>query len=221
MSPDDPRHGANAGYVAGCRDQCCRDAAARYERGISWDHLQGKRRKVPILGARRRIQALLAIGWSMEDMSRRVGKSRAWIHVTINANQSGLIYRRNFDIIAALYEELSMTLPPETRCTGRQRAWARRNGFAPPLAWDNIDDPNEQPRLSREHVRRMDDYDPVVVERILAGDRLEPSVAERRAVVERLWTRGLGPVAIAARCGFDKDTVGKDIERLGLKRGAA
>jgi hypothetical protein len=49
-----------------------------------------------------------------------------------------------------VYERLSMTLPPETttaeKCDAtRSRGIARRNGWLPPLAWNNIDDPSERP----------------------------------------------------------------------------
>jgi hypothetical protein len=32
MSPDDPRHGTRAGYIAGCRADCCRDPHLRYQK---------------------------------------------------------------------------------------------------------------------------------------------------------------------------------------------
>lgn len=190
MMADDPRHGANAGYVAGCRERCCRDAAARYQRGIEWDHLNGRRRTVPIVGAERRIEALQALGWSLEELSIRAGKSRAWLHVTINANRSGMIYRRNHDLIAALYDELSMTLP-NTRFAARERNRARRKGFRPPLAWDedNIDNPDARPR-GAANGKRKTDVDPVAVERAMAGDRIQLTRDERYEVVARLRNMG-------------------------------
>lgn len=32
MSPDDPRHGHRAGYIAGCRDECCSVPHSRYQK---------------------------------------------------------------------------------------------------------------------------------------------------------------------------------------------
>lgn len=32
MTPDDPRHGTRAGYIAGCRNDCCRDVHLRYQK---------------------------------------------------------------------------------------------------------------------------------------------------------------------------------------------
>lgn len=36
MRADDPRHGSPAGYVAGCRDSCCREARARQTKRRRW-----------------------------------------------------------------------------------------------------------------------------------------------------------------------------------------
>lgn len=145
MTPDDQRHGTHAGHVAGCREQCCRDAAARYERGRQWDRLSGRPRTVPTLGARRRINALQAIGWSAEDLSARLGHSRAWLNMTVNHNRSGVMYRRNFELIDDLYRELCMTFGPSRITASRAAA----KGWAPPLAWDDIDDPNEKPGVRK------------------------------------------------------------------------
>lgn len=189
MIADDPRHGTYASSVAGCACDPCRAANARYERGRSWDVLRGAPRTVSIVGFRRRAQALQALGWSAEELSTRLGHSSSWIRVTL-LNKSGQIYARNHDAMAALYNELSMTLPTETRHTARLRAAARHKGFAPPLAWDNIDDPNEIPRGYRTSRPLMTDVDPVAVERAMAGDRIQLTRDERYEVVARL--RGMG-----------------------------
>jgi hypothetical protein len=211
MSPDDARHGTNAGYVAGCRQTCCKDAAARYERGISWDHMNGRYRKVPIIGARRRVEALQALGWALEDLSRHMGMSRAWLHVTINANKSGLIYRRNHDRIAALYDELSMTLPPESRCIVRQRNAARRKGLYPPLAWDDgsIDDPAARPRRGSSRPARKSDVDPVVVDRLIAGEHVKATQAERNEAMRRWLAMGRSEKSLCEMHGWKDGRYGR------------
>lgn len=206
MSPDDRRHGTRAGYIAKCRCRPCKDAAARYERGREWDELQGRPRLVPITGARRRIHALQALGWSAEDLSTRLGFSRAWVNMTIRNNNTGYIYRRNHDLIAALYDELCMTFPPETHCTGRQREMARRKGYAPPLAWTDIDDPNEQPKGIRAERPLKTDVDPIAVERNLAGQypAAELTHAERLEVIRKARAWGWSLNTIEARTGITK-----------------
>ena len=187
---DTIRHGTRAGYSAGCRCDECRAATARYERGRQWDILRGQQRTVPTIGARRRIEALQALGWSAEALSRRLGFSRAWLNMTLRCER---IYRRNHDLIAALYDDLSMTLPPQTKCTDRQRAYARKKGWAVPLAWNDetIDDPTARPHGTRE-ARSRHDLDPVVVERVLAGDRDQPVTRAERHEVIRRWPGSIG-----------------------------
>jgi hypothetical protein len=182
MSPDDPRHGTYAGYNAGCRLQCCRDAAARYQRGLDWDRLNGRSRSVDKFGTVRRIRALQALGWSAEELSRRIGHSRAYLHMVINHTR-GTVHRTTAEKVAAVYDELCMTPGPSPLTRTR----ARRNGWLPPLAYDDIDAPDGLARPTDATV----DLDPVVVERILAGDwRLSANRAERAEVVRR-WTGSL------------------------------
>lgn len=144
MSPDDPRHGTYAGYQAGCHDACCRSAAADYQRRRYLDHqvLGLPPRCVDPTGSRRRIHALQRIGWSAEALSARLGHSRAWLNVTLNRDASRGINQTTAAAITALYEELCMTPGPSD--ITRRRAIAA--GWAPPLAWDDIDDPAEQPK---------------------------------------------------------------------------
>jgi len=188
MDAFDPRHGTRKGYAAGCREQCCRDATARYQRGRDYDKLRGLERTVPIVGAQRRVQALQRLGWSAEYMSKRLGKCRAWLQMMVKHNQSGRIYRRNHEAVAALYDELSMTLGP-SRIT---RMRAEKAGYLPPLAWDDdrIDDPTYTPKLRQELHRSHNDVDEAVVLRILNGEVLPATVAEKGEVLRRWVARG-------------------------------
>lgn len=97
---------------------------------------------VPALGARRRIRAMMALGWTHAHMKEQSG-----IRTALVLNQRGdLIARATHDAIDVMYEALCMTLGPSERT--RTRAAAA--GYAPPLAWDDIDDPDEQPNLNQE-----------------------------------------------------------------------
>ena len=92
---------------------------------------------VPAVGARRRIRALLAIGWTHAHIAEAAGMpprrpalilSQAGDMVTLDAH----------DRIADAYDELSMRQGPSAR--------NRRLGYPPPLAWDDIDNPRERPK---------------------------------------------------------------------------
>lgn len=105
---------------------------------------------VPAVGARRRIRALLAIGWTHAHIAEAAGiparrpgliLSQAGTMITLDAH----------DRIADAYDDLSMRPGPSTR--------NRRLGYPPPLAWDDIDDPAEMPSMgARERGIDLDDW---------------------------------------------------------------
>ena len=105
------------------------------------------------------------------------------------------VYRTSYEKVSKVYDELSMTLPPErTRFermdVTRTRNRARRLGYAPPLAWDNIDDPNERPKFGNRQKSR-DEVDEAVVERFLSGEvGLRTNIAERREIARRWAAAG-------------------------------
>lgn len=150
IAADDPRHGTSAGYIAGCRNECCWRAKQRYDKRRRLELLTtGQYRTVSNVGSIRRIQALQYLGWSVPKIAEHVGISDRHLY---NLHRHPTIYTSTAAAIAAAYERLAMLLPPETT-TGerisavRARNHARRNGWAPPLAWDDIDDPSERPNV--------------------------------------------------------------------------
>lgn len=147
MLPDDPRHGKNAGYLAGCRDTCCKTAHADYRRALRARQylLKVDSLYLDVTGTRRRIQALQAIGWRYVDIDRHLGRTpRAtggtWSHSILGQKKVHVDHAR---ALAAVYDTLSMTLGPSDRTRRR----AQRSGYAVPLCWDDetIDDPKAVP----------------------------------------------------------------------------
>lgn len=163
---------------------------------------------VDATGTQRRLRALFANGWTWEQLGARLGgdKNRAWRL----AHDDRQAFRSTVEKVAALYEELSM-IRPEGWVAERSRNYARKNGWAPPLAWDNIDDPTAQPAgmdictrgdcagpikalgLCATHYRdnaaaHVDD--PVLVDRILAGQWRQPCAPTIKAEVCRRWVAG-------------------------------
>jgi hypothetical protein len=138
MTPDDRRHGTYAGAVAGCRDACCKQALSYYRKRLLHDLANGNRRLIDNTGYRRRLQALQALGWTLQAIADRMGEPST-SHICYAANRSRKVTRKRDQAMRAVYEELSMTLGPSDRA----RAHAERQGWPPPLAWDDdtIDDP--------------------------------------------------------------------------------
>lgn len=216
MDPLDPRHGTYAGYCAhpsgdACRP--CRDAAARYEAGRYVDAILGRRRTVPSRGTARRVQALVALGWTFSDLARQVGYShdqlRKWAHQT-----DTMILASSAATVDALYRRLCMTPAPhatrtQKRNVGYARAVARRHGWVTALAWDDdtIDDPEAEPSDPyKPHAWSVpaggkfiilppEPVDEVAVQRILDGDwRLPCTKADKVAVVAR-WAGHLNELS--------------------------
>lgn len=188
------KHGTWAGYQEGCREDCCTTAARRYQKGRVLDAQRGRPRTISSVGTRRRIEALGCLGWSGYDIARRLGHGREWLRQVYLRDR---VYRSTAERIAQIYDELCMTMPPETTTTQRQMAsrtrnMATRKGWVPPLAWDDdtIDDPQAQPHKPRnqDHQHGRDHVDPIVVERVLAGERMPWTTPAEKAEVVRRWT---------------------------------
>lgn len=109
-------------------------------------------------GTHRRLQALVAIGWPTAELSRRLGKRPGYLDALL-AQQK--VSRTVVVSVSSLYEQLWDCPPPagserERAAAARARAHAQKQGWAPPMAWDDelnpIDDPAAAPD-SGEKVR--------------------------------------------------------------------
>ena len=152
MTPEDPRHATNAGYLAGCRETCCRTAHAAYRRNLrTRQYLTRGNLVIDGTGTRRRLRALMALGWALSDIDAEIGQRRGYCHKLANTERTVLASTARR--IAEVYDRLSMRLPdestlPKRQTASRNRNLARRKGWPPPLALDDdrIDDPDEKPR---------------------------------------------------------------------------
>jgi hypothetical protein len=189
-------HGTYAGYQAGCRDLCCvraeRQYQARRKRAIAY----GRPLKVPSIGSVRRIQALMAAGWTGTYLAERLDVRRPNLpthtrYPTIRAWKAKQI--------ADLYDEVHMRAGPSERT----RARAELHGFLPPEAWEgvDIDDPTALPVIDYDDEPFGEDIDEIAVERAIRGDRVPLNRAERREAVRVLTARGLTEAQIAGRLG--------------------
>lgn len=193
MRADDPRHGTGAGYDAERRaglPYCarCRAAAARYEYDRRIGRLLGQRLTTPSIGTARRVQALVAAGWSFRDIGTAIGMSHD--HARKVAFQTDTTIRAT---TAARFLKAYMALgaappPTDTPLQRKRVAYAKttaaRNGWVTAERWLDIEDPTEKPDPGYVETRAHDDHDPVVVDRILGGDSTLARTATRAERVE-------------------------------------
>lgn len=204
-------HGTSNDYRNhGCR---CPDAAQDNTR-------YGKRRRaglhrpgwVSSVGVVRRRQALAVMGYGLRDLAPFFGTS--WRGVG-NYLARPHVHRSTFERWVEVYDRLSMTPGPNVRA----REYARKLGWAPPLAWDDdeIDTPDAVPTGRPRPFRAPADLERVAA--ALAGDpaaRRALTTPDRMHIVQSLHAEGAWDVEIVERSGIALGTVRNLRTRLGL-----
>lgn len=148
------KHGTISGYkYRACRCQLCRKASVRYEKGRRWLVHQGLMPTVSALGFKRRVRALMAIGWTQKEIAAELGIAQGNLALKLRTNET--VRRATHETAVEVYERLCMTVRTSV-VAGRTARIALKNGWPPPLAWDDIDDPNEQPTGVRVEGKRRD-----------------------------------------------------------------
>lgn len=147
--------------------------------------------RVATYRAARRLQALNAIGYTTRRIAAECSITQEAVWDILSQGRKW-ISRPVFERITATYERLHM----KPAGNALSIASARRNGYAAPMSWDDIDDPDEVPQPTPGDF--FGHADPVVVDRILSGQNMPANKAEKVAVVAE-W-RALGrPVNELAR----------------------
>lgn len=154
-------------------------------------------------GSIRRLQALHARGWSFSAIGRVLGCSHQNISQILS--ERALLHPKTAQKVANVYEALWDRQPPlrtpwERNAAVRALNRARRHGWAPPLAWDDIDLDEHAPTVERD--RRL--VDDVAVDLAVEGQPVRLSPLERRAAVRQLHAAGHGDGAIAIRLQMPK-----------------
>lgn len=277
MSPDDPRHGKRAGYIAGCRTACCQQPNQRWikryrlaasrnggrttvdsapviahlrtlqqtmslcaiaaagnsssshiSRLLRGDHptlraatataLLAVRADQPVdkhlvsaLGARRRLQALAAKGYTFERLAPIVDYTRYNVRILANGDRDWITSAGDQRIRTA-YNRLHMRAPVpanhhEQAGITKVKARAIANGWAPAFAWDTdtIDDPNAQPVVAPALAPDAADYiDHAAVLARINGDRtIDLNRAEQLELVHRMLAAQWGQKQIEAQTGIN------------------
>lgn len=152
--------------------------------------------KISPRGALRRIEALMTLGWSERELSRRlddktlINRIRRQTFIAFSTHQK----------ISALYE-LLWDKPAETdpavraHCAAAVRKRARKRGYLPPLAWDDIDTDDEAPSVEADNQL----VDELAVTLALAGEIVQLRRQEIDEVIRRGTQADLSAAQIAAR----------------------
>lgn len=99
-------------------------------------------------GARRRLQALMAIGWPALSLGGSLGLHPGYVR---EIQRRPTIYATTAHAMAVTYNKLWDKQPEHygisRQAANRTRNYAKANGWAPPAAWDDdaLDDPNRGP----------------------------------------------------------------------------
>lgn len=169
-------------------------------------------------GTRRRLQALIVAGWSVQLLAARTDVDRQALDRALAQRP---VQAKTARAVTALYDDLWDKLPPETTTgekisAARSRRRAAAQAWAPALAWDDdtIDDPDTLPA----HLIAADTHgiDEVSIDRAMTGHSPRLARAERWIAVEQLAAQGLSDRAIAARVGVSEHTVWRDRRDLGI-----
>lgn len=124
IAPDDPRHGIYAGYLAGCREDCCRKAELTYQAERRRMVAYGRPRKVESALTLKQLRSLMAAGWSGEYLAGRLGVRRPNLlprHKTIRVGYA--------DKVQVIYNELRVLAGPSSKT----RLRALNSGWTPPV----------------------------------------------------------------------------------------
>lgn len=163
---------------------------------------------VDATGTHRRLQALIALGWSRTKLAQEMASERNTIGRVLDRPR---VYASTAVEVRNLYDRLWDVQPPMRHKWDQSAAEAARRealqkGWAVPMRWDDetIDDPAACPAAldGAGH-----DVDPFAVELALDGERVRLRPAEVAEVVRIGTGRGMSVKQLAEVTGRDTRTV--------------
>lgn len=220
VCPDTHKHGQNGtcNKEHGCRCEDCRHWSR--EHAYYRNHMQkaGKPLIIDATGTHRRIQAMVAVGWSLPEIAERLGMNRTYPKVIL---AKPTITRRIALKVARLYDELAMTprVPPPGWAphVARTKSFARRKGWVSALAWDDetIDDPTAKPQRGADG-GFLTRNDGAVIQQAIDGEKPNMSPQELREVVAFLHSKGWSDRRMSRWTGRSEKRIGQVRVLLGL-----
>lgn len=114
----------------------CRRAVKAYDIQRTRLLEQGIRLTIPCDRSRRKVRALAVLGWSAADIGKRLGITQQAMSRILLRDR---IRSATAERIDRVYDELEMKIPEDNEYTRRTKNAARKAGWLPPLAYDDID----------------------------------------------------------------------------------
>ena len=152
-------------------------------------------------GSRRRVQALARIGYSLDDLVRETGIPIVSLSCLRRDDGIKRLRPDRARLVAETFDRLCLTPGTSTEATRR----ATLTGWAVPLAWDDIDDPDETP--SGTITADTDTLDEIAITRAIDRGGVTLTTAERLEVIRRMAAAGHSDPTIAEHCGCTHRTV--------------
>lgn len=98
--------------------------------------------KVSAIGVQRRLQALAFMGWSCQKIAEKIGSHYRPLNRLRDGGREHVM-QSTHDAIDRVYRELCMTYAPG-QSGNVTRTLARKKGYVPAVAWDDIDRARER-----------------------------------------------------------------------------
>lgn len=176
--------------------------------------------RIDATGTRRRVQALMRLGWPQRAMAQHAGiRERQLSHVL----QGERLTARMARVVAGVYDDLWNKTPEHHGVTlhaaHQTRVTALRRGYVGPLAWDDdtIDDPSAAPLVDAPEPSETESGENALA-RFLMGESVRLGPAERGEALTYLmeWT-DLTVEQIAARLESTPTAVDRKWYRIKTK----
>lgn len=152
-------------------------------------------------GTHRRLQSLVAIGWPNAALARHMGMDTSnYFRIYNNTQVHAGTARQARDLFTELWNTNPINCGIDSRSYSKAVNYARRKEWPPPMAWLNIDDPDEYPTGWKRR-----------------GDRhcAEGLVEDAKFITITSGVNNLN--LIAARIGVKRNTLEKAHERVAAR----
>lgn len=168
-------------------------------------------------GTRRRLEALACLGYSQPQIGRLTGRPNMTGSHVRNWMITKRVTHEIADVVRSAYDKYSMVPSDNPRATYTKR-YAARQGWAPPLAWDegDIDDPAAVPNFGHKQGDPLPDESAIVL--VLEGRVGEVGRplfnSEKREIVRRGHKLGWSGREIGRVAGLSNDAVNHTLSRM-------